>query len=60
MNEKCLAYSKTFSLRCNLKGAKVLKFCPRQGAVKIFVLMGGGPPLLQEYNAIIHKENAET
>ena len=29
---------------CNFKGAKVLKFCPLLGAVKIFVLMGVDPP----------------
>ena len=35
--------AKIFSLRCNLKGAKVLKFYPLLGAVKIFVLMGVDP-----------------
>ena len=39
MNKKILSQF-FFSLRCNLKGAIVLKFCPPLGAVKIVMLRG--------------------
>ncbi len=40
INKKNFCQSQYFSLRSNLKGQMVLKFCPLLGAVKIFMLGG--------------------